>query len=106
MLCTGRVNRAGNNVIRLVLPNGTITTFAGTGAAAYSGNGGLATAAALSGPTGVAYDNVRNITYIADTGNNAIRCVLPLMLMARLLSVLTCLSTAPAPANSTLHSAT
>lgn len=68
---------SGNNVIRLVLPNGTITTFAGTGAASYSGDRGPAVAATLNAPLGVAYDGLRNITYIADTGNNAIRAVLP-----------------------------
>ena len=55
--------------------NGIITTFAGTGNVGYSGDGGPATAADLSHPTGVAVDGSGNV-YIADAGNNRIRCVL------------------------------
>jgi hypothetical protein len=55
--------------------NGTITTVAGTGMSGYSGDGGLATSAKLDRPTGVAVDGSGDI-YIADAGNNVIRCVL------------------------------
>jgi trimeric autotransporter adhesin len=54
---------------------GTITTVAGTGTAGYSGDHGPASAAELSGPAGVAVDGSDNV-YIADAGNNVIRCVL------------------------------
>ncbi len=64
----------GNNVIRKVALDGTITTFAGTGAAGYSGDAGLATSAQLNGPMGVAVDTGGNV-YIADTNNNVIRKV-------------------------------
>jgi hypothetical protein len=67
---------SGNNCVRKVAPNGIITTVAGTGANGYSGDGGPATSATLSGPVGVAVDAVGNI-YIADNGNNAIRKVGP-----------------------------
>jgi hypothetical protein len=39
-----------NNRIRKVTSNGTITTFAGTGAAGFSGDGGPAVAALLNQP--------------------------------------------------------
>lgn len=64
----------GNNVIRKVTPTGVITTVAGNGTAGYSGNGGAATSAELSGPVDVAVDASNNL-YIADRGNNVIRKV-------------------------------
>ncbi len=57
------------------ITNGIITTVAGTGDQGYSGDGGPATSAFLSGPTGVAVDSQGNL-YIADAGNNRVRCVL------------------------------
>jgi uncharacterized protein (TIGR03437 family) len=65
----------GNNRIRKVTPfPGGITTVAGTGVPAFSGDEGAATAASLSGPRGVAVDDNGNI-FIADTGNNRIRLI-------------------------------
>jgi sugar lactone lactonase YvrE len=66
---------SGNNVIRVV-SGGTISTFAGSavGAAGYSGDGGLATAALLNCPRGVAVDSMGNV-YIADTKNHVVRKV-------------------------------
>ena len=43
-----------DSVIRRVESDGTISTFAGTGKAGYSGDGGLATEAELADPTGLA----------------------------------------------------
>jgi trimeric autotransporter adhesin len=56
--------------------SGTVTVFAGNesgaGAGGYSGDGGPATSAALSRPTGVAVDTSGNV-FIADTDNSVIR---------------------------------
>jgi trimeric autotransporter adhesin len=67
---------SGNNRIRKVTASGTITTFAGTGAAGFSGDGGQASSAQLNQPRGVAVDAVGNL-YIADTNNHVIRKVTP-----------------------------
>jgi len=64
-----------DHVIRVVSSTGVINTFAGTGAQGFSGDGGLATAAQLDSPVGVAVDSSNNV-YIADTHNNRIREVL------------------------------
>jgi sugar lactone lactonase YvrE len=64
-----------NSRVRKVTPGGTITTVAGNGIKGYSGDGGLATAASLSYPEGVAVDSAGNL-YIADSGNDRIRKVL------------------------------
>ena len=66
----------GNNKIRRISPDGTITTVAGTGEFGYTGNGGSARDAQLSGPEGVAVDAAGTI-YIADTFNNLIRRITP-----------------------------
>ncbi len=51
-----------------------INTFAGNGTAGSTGNGGLATAAELNNPEGLAFDNHGNV-YISDYNNNQIRVV-------------------------------
>ena len=65
----------GNSRIRKVTPQGTITTVAGTGSAGFSGDGGPATSAQLSDPSGVAVDASGNL-FIAD-GISRIRKVTP-----------------------------
>ncbi|MBI4475089.1 MAG: hypothetical protein HY646_20650, partial [Acidobacteria bacterium] len=67
---------AGNNRIRKVSPDGFIVTVAGDGTAGFGGDGGLATLAQLSSPSGVAVDRAGNL-YIADAGNHRIRMVSP-----------------------------
>jgi len=62
------------NRVRMVAPDGTITTFAGTGTAGFSGDGGPAASAQLSAPSAVAIDPYGALV-IADTGNNRIRRV-------------------------------
>lgn len=65
----------GNHRIRKVAANGgTISTVAGIGVSGFSGDGGQATAAAISSPTDVVVDNAGNI-YLCATGNNRIRKV-------------------------------
>jgi sugar lactone lactonase YvrE len=66
----------GNNRVRKVSPDGIITTIAGNGIQDYSGDGGLASSASISGPTALAVDGGGNI-YVADSGNNAIRILQP-----------------------------
>ncbi|MBI4508523.1 MAG: VCBS repeat-containing protein, partial [Deltaproteobacteria bacterium] len=60
----------------MVLRNGVIETFAGTGTAGFGGDGGPATAAQLKWPgdLAVAADGT---VYIADSGNHRVRVVVP-----------------------------
>ena len=60
-----------NNRIRMIAPDGTITTVAGTGQEGFSGDGGPATAAWLNFPTLLALDASGNL-YIGDTENDRI----------------------------------
>ncbi|MGA3210482.1 MAG: hypothetical protein ABSD20_04190 [Terriglobales bacterium] len=63
----------GNNVIRYVdALSGIITTIAGNGVPGYSGDGGLATQARLSGPVGVVVD-ANGQFYVGDSNNNVVR---------------------------------
>jgi hypothetical protein len=64
----------GNNVIRKVDANGTITTVAGNGHSGYSGDGGSATNARLDHPFSVCADASGNL-FISDSFNNCIRKV-------------------------------
>ncbi|HEY6373339.1 MAG TPA: hypothetical protein VIX37_22375, partial [Candidatus Sulfotelmatobacter sp.] len=68
------VAEVGNNVVRVIKPDGTIATFAGTGIQGYSGDGGFATSARLYNPAAVAADGLGNV-FIADSGNAVIRKV-------------------------------
>ena len=61
-----------NHRIRRIDGTGTISTVAGTGVAAYSGDGGPAALAELNVPASVALDVAGNL-YIADSGNNRVR---------------------------------
>jgi RHS repeat-associated protein len=65
-----------NNRIRKVDTSGMITTFAGTGDAGYSGDGGAAVEAQMGSPYGVAVDP-SGALYIADSANQRIRKVAP-----------------------------
>ncbi len=60
--------------VRKVAPDGTISTVAGTGTFGFSGDGGPATAAKLTLPSGLAIDGSGNL-YIADRYNYRIRRV-------------------------------
>jgi sugar lactone lactonase YvrE len=73
---TGNVYIADAAAVRNVSTGGVIGTFAGTGVAGYSGDGGAATAAQLNGPSGIAFDSAGDL-YIADTQNGRVRKVTP-----------------------------
>ncbi len=66
---------SGNHRIRRVGSDGAISTFAGNGIPAFSGDAGLAAYASLNTPTGVAY--TRGFVFIADSANNCVRRVDP-----------------------------
>jgi len=63
----------GNNAVRKIALDGTITTFAGDGTANGLGDGGPAALASLNAPSGVCV--VGATLLIADTGNDRIRAV-------------------------------
>jgi trimeric autotransporter adhesin len=65
-----------NYRIRRVAPTGIITTIAGSGFGGFSGDGGLATAAGLYFPSGIAADGAGNI-YVADSDNQRVRKIAP-----------------------------
>ena len=66
------ISDQANSLIRKVSTTGIISTFAGTGAASFGGNGGPATAAQIDFPQGLAIDATGNM-YIADGDNDYIR---------------------------------
>jgi sugar lactone lactonase YvrE len=65
-----------NNRVRVVNPSGVITTFAGTGTAGFSGDGGPAGSAQLRNPSDIVVDPSGN-TFIADSTNYRVRKVAP-----------------------------
>jgi sugar lactone lactonase YvrE len=78
------IDRAGNifvadrlnrRVRRIDAANGTITTLAGTGEPAYSGDGGPAARAGLAEPNGLALDADERQLYIADVADHRVRRV-------------------------------
>jgi len=68
------IGDSSNNRIREVNSNGIITTFAGNGTAAFSGDGGPATNASLNSPTFMALDSSGHL-FFADYYNSRIRVV-------------------------------
>lgn len=70
------VAESTNHRVRKIDPAGTITTFAGIGIAGFFGDGGVATAAALHSPVGVACDRFGNV-YIGCYGSGHVRKVNP-----------------------------
>jgi streptogramin lyase len=66
--------REGNAVYKLDLKRGTLHHVAGTGAQGFSGNGGPARLATLSGPKGLSVGPNGNI-YLTDTESHSIRMI-------------------------------
>ncbi|MER7112661.1 NHL domain-containing protein [Streptomyces sp. NPDC000229] len=64
----------GNHRVRKITADGTISAVAGTGSPGFSGDGGLATAAKLNTPLGVAVDGT-GVLYVTDYGNCRVRKV-------------------------------
>jgi streptogramin lyase len=68
------VTREGNQVFKFDLKAGKIHWIAGTGKKGFTGNGGPAKEATLSGPKGVAIDAEGN-AWLADTESHSVRMV-------------------------------
>jgi streptogramin lyase len=66
--------REGNAVLKLDPKAGILNRVAGTGKSGFTGNGGPALSATLSGPKGVSLDSKGNI-YLADTESHSIRMI-------------------------------
>ena len=73
IVATGVVGNA-TRTIQLHVTPGTISTYAGTGTAGYTGDGSAATSARVRNPEGLGVASNGNL-YISDTGNNVIRKV-------------------------------
>ena len=92
----------GNQRIHLIDTLGIFRTVAGTGTSGFSGDGGLATAAKLNYPKGIAFDACGNL-YIADFSNNRIRKVtMPPTLTIPTISLSVTGTAIPTPVGSTV----
>ena len=63
---------SGNNALRYVWPNATITRLAGNGTAAYAGDGGSALLAAMNSPSH-AIPAPDGGAYVVETGSHVLR---------------------------------
>jgi streptogramin lyase len=68
------VTREGNQVLKFDANTGNIFIAAGTGQKGFTGNGGAAREATLSGPKGIAIDATGNV-WLADTESHSIRMI-------------------------------
>ena len=68
-------DRLNRRVRRIDATSGIITTTAGTGEAAYGGDGGPAAQAGLAEPNGLAFDAAERHLYIADVADHRVRIV-------------------------------
>jgi sugar lactone lactonase YvrE len=68
-------DRLNRRVRRIDGASGVITTLAGTGEAAYSGDGGPAATAGLAEPNGLAFSPDEKLLYITDVADNRVRVV-------------------------------
>ena len=67
--------REGNRVVKFDRRQGVIHHIAGTGAKGFTGNGGPALLARLSGPKGIVIDDSRKLVYLADTESHTLRAI-------------------------------
>jgi sugar lactone lactonase YvrE len=65
----------GNNVIRKITPDGTVSTYSGNGTAGDV-DGSSAAGSEFNGPSGLSFDSSGNL-YVADRGNSIIRKITP-----------------------------
>jgi uncharacterized protein (TIGR03437 family) len=86
----------GSTRVRKVYADGIIATIAGNGSRGFSGDGGLATSAEFSGPSGIAVNSAGNL-YVTDSGNNAIRLLTPLSVTMSIGAVTNGASSLPGP---------
>ncbi|MBL8238257.1 MAG: hypothetical protein JNM66_12600 [Bryobacterales bacterium] len=70
------IAESGGHRIRKVDTSGNITTYAGTGTAGVSGDGGPAISAQFNAPEGMTFDAAGNLI-VADRGNRKIRRISP-----------------------------
>ena len=68
-------DRLNRRVRRIDAASGIISTLAGTGEAAYGGDGGPAAQAGLAEPNGLAFDAAERHLYIADVADHRVRIV-------------------------------
>ena len=67
--------REGNQVVKFDRRAGAIRHVAGTGASGFTGNGGPALLATLSGPKGISFDEANQRVYLADTESHTLRAI-------------------------------
>ena len=68
-------DRLNRRVRRVDAASGVMTTVAGTGEAAYGGDGGQAARAGLAEPNGLAFDGAQRHLYITDVADNRVRAI-------------------------------
>ena len=66
-------DRDNSRIRKVIKSTGIITTIAGTGTVGYTGDGGLATAAKITYPTGVAVHPGNGDIYFVDQNNQCVR---------------------------------
>jgi len=67
--------REGNSVYRIDMKNRSLLHVAGTGKQGFTGNGGPAKDATLSGPKGIAISPDGKFIYLADTESHTVRAI-------------------------------
>ncbi len=69
---------SSNQLLKVTKADGVLTVVAGSpdNVSGFSGDGGLAIAALLKGPVGVARDSAGNL-YVSESDNNRVRRITP-----------------------------